>query len=90
MTMTDEERREVSSVDLHRCCERCWVERNPGRWPIRVTDPTHAVLQAPYCCWCGLPTWCGIYVETREVPPVCQHGYAVQMTLEDDDEGDGT
>jgi hypothetical protein len=47
------------------CCERCWVERHhlegePIKLPVRVRseDP----YNTEQCCYCGNPTWVGIFV----------------------------
>lgn len=56
----------------HPQCERCWAERNMSldrveedgavvesvRQPIRLT----AVVEPEICCFCGFPTWAGIWV----------------------------
>ena len=46
----------------HSMCEACWVAYNPDRWPVRVIDLDVAHI----CCFCGDPTWVGIFV--REDP----------------------
>ena len=54
----------------HPQCERCWVDEHTddeGRVPVpcRVIDGT-----ARMCCFCGYPTWAGIYVrfDPEKVP----------------------
>lgn len=56
----------------HPQCERCWCERNSEikgadeggvlveefRNPFRVKD----ISEPELCCFCGYPTWAGIFV----------------------------
>ncbi len=53
----------------HVICRACWIERNPGRPPVVLTEEASEI-----CCFCGNATTSGIYV--REDPaktPHCAH-----------------
>lgn len=45
----------------HNICERCWHQSNPKRKPVLVLGHVEDA-----CCFCGCPTYSGIYV--REDP----------------------
>lgn len=54
----------MSADKGHPVCETCWHQRyGDGQgnflWPIKQPDLGAARL----CCWCGDPTWTGIFVE---------------------------
>ena len=57
------------SDESHSICERCWVEANSDRWPIRARC---ADDHAHQCCFCGNMTWAGIYVLGGD-PSHCDH-----------------
>lgn len=42
------------------CCEECWVERNPGREPVRLR-----VAELETCVYCGRNVRSGIYVRVN-------------------------
>lgn len=46
-------------------CDRCWIERDPSRTPVRLRVPDYE-----QCAWCGQGTRSGIYVraDPRELP----------------------
>jgi hypothetical protein len=50
------------------CCSVCWVERNPGREPVRMNDWSRFLET---CVYCGSDTTSGIYV--RIDPAVASH-----------------
>lgn len=47
-------------------CEVCFVDRNPGREPVRLREPEREV-----CVFCGQTTEDGIYV--RVDPSTAEH-----------------
>ena len=62
----------------HPQCEACWVAYNPDRWPVRVMDLDTAYI----CCFCGDPTWVGIFVrEDPDSPTInrCLHDLELRL-----------
>jgi hypothetical protein len=40
----------------HAICDDCWDKNKPGA-PGRL-----GIIEKSICCWCGRPTWSGIYL----------------------------
>ena len=52
----------------HAICYKCWREREPGREPIRVTEPEDEA-----CCYCGGVASAGIYRRDDPKKMNCRH-----------------
>lgn len=49
----------------HLMCVACWIDKNPGRQPHRLSEP-----QKETCAWCGKENTDGIYMraDPKTVP----------------------
>jgi hypothetical protein len=53
----------------HAICDVCWVKREPGRQPFQIGA---GLREKEKCCFCGKPTWAGIYIRTDPESLLCQ------------------
>lgn len=48
-------------------CEMHWMEEQPGRKPVRVSDPASYALERCYRCGCPLTVAFGVIYVRRDV-----------------------
>lgn len=51
----------------HVICAACWIEMNPTREPVTLKR-----LEKKHCCFCGEPTYTGIYVRGNSEKIMCR------------------